>query len=135
MALKPGTIARLARAECNRQIARARCDPQQTLALQPPPLEWAAVAAFYAAVHYVNALFFERFGQPPRDHLSRRQFVARTVPLRRALDPYDQLADLGWHARYTATFQPTPRIIREAVHSDLDEIRTVVYQPLGAPLP
>ncbi len=96
MALKPETEDYLARAERNRTVARVFCDPQQNPALQPPPLEWAAVAAFYAAVHYVQALLWERWGLRPTDHPARRGYVVRTQPLRTVLGAYDILADLAW---------------------------------------
>src|SRR5581483_12494085 len=105
------------------------------MSLQPPPYEWAAVAAFYAAVHYVNAFIWERLGQAPQDHHARRNFIARTVPLNRVLGDYDPLAASAWHARYTATFQPTPAQIRQAVYVRVDAIRTVVYQALGVSPP
>jgi hypothetical protein len=135
MALKPGTAAHLARAERNRAIARALCDAQQTAIVQPPPVEWATVVAFYAAVHYVNALLWERLGQSPRDHPTRRGFVARTTSLRRVLRAYDMLADLGWHARYTAIYQPSAATVRDAVHVQLEGIRTAVHQALGVAPP
>ncbi len=135
MALKPETSAHLARAARNREVARTLSDPQQVPSLHPPPLERAAVAAFYAAVHYVNAFLWERLGQDPRDHTLRRRYVARTTQLHRALSAYDLLADLSWHARYTATFQPRPAVLQNAVHEQLEQVREVVYRALGEPLP
>jgi len=134
MALKPETEAHLARAERNRVVARALCDPRSSLGLQPQPFEWAAIAAFYAAVHYVNAFIWERFGQAPGDHRTRRGFVARIAPLNRVLRAYDLLADLGWQARYATVFR-SPAQLPQIVQSRLDEIRAVVYQALGSSPP
>jgi hypothetical protein len=39
----------------NRDLAHALIDPESSIIVQPPPLDWAVVVAFYAAVHYVNA--------------------------------------------------------------------------------
>src|SRR5581483_200027 len=98
MPLKPATQAHLEQAERHRAVAAALQDPGQVSGLQPPPLEWAAVAAFYAAVHYVNAFVFERLGQSPRDHRVRRGLVVRAAELRAVAGAYDTLFDLGWHA-------------------------------------
>jgi hypothetical protein len=130
MALKTETEAYLARAERNRAVARALCEPSHALGLHPQPLEWAAIAAFYAAVHYVNAFVWERFGQSPGDHQARRGFVSRTAPLNQVLRPYDLLMDLGWQARYALIFRPSPQL-RQAVYARLDDIRATIYQGLG----
>jgi len=103
--------------------------------LQPPPLEWAAVAAFYAAVHYVNAFLWERLGQSPGDHRVRRGLVARATALRSVSGAYDALFDLGWHARYTAGFRVRPSAAQQAIRQDLEDVRTAVYQALGELLP
>jgi hypothetical protein len=131
MALKPQTEEHLARAERNRAVAQVFFDPQQNPALQPPPLEWAAVAAFYAAVHYVHVLLWERWGLRPMDHPTRRGYVGRTQPLKTVLGAYDILADLAWQARYARTFRSPPAEVRQAVDGALESIRRVVYQDLG----
>src|SRR5437016_1157812 len=113
MRLKAETQAHLSRAEGNRQVAQLLLNLAQPTGPQPPLLQWAAVAAFYSAVHYVNGFLWERLGQDPNDHRVRRQFVARTAGLRHVLGAYDTLADLGWHARYTASFQPKPAVIQD----------------------
>jgi hypothetical protein len=135
MALKPRTEAHLARADRNRTVAHTLCDPHQTPTLQPPALEWAAVAAFYAAVHYVQAWLWERWGLSPTDHPARRGYVVKLPVLRPILGAYDILADLAFHARYTPTFQPPPAQTRTAVYGRLDDIRALVYQDLGIPAP
>ncbi|HZS02645.1 MAG TPA: hypothetical protein VFE37_28280 [Chloroflexota bacterium] len=135
MALKPETAEHLARAERNRAIARALCDPQQCSSVQPPPWEWAAVAGFYAALHYVHALLWELHGLTPHDHPARRGYVARTAPLNRVLGAYDTLYDLGWQARYRRTFRPKPQEVLTAVHQQLDTIRSLVYRVLSVEAP
>jgi hypothetical protein len=135
MVLKPETEAHLVRGERNRAVARALCDPRHSLGLQPPPLDWAAIAAFYAAVHYVNAFLWERLSQASGDHRVRRNSVARVTPLNRVLHHYERLTDLGWNARYTATFQPPATDTQDAANARLDAIRNVVYQSLGLSAP
>lgn len=41
----------------------------------PPSLNWAAVAAFYAAVHYVNAYLWEIARVEPSNHLERAKLI------------------------------------------------------------
>jgi hypothetical protein len=135
MALKRETTEHLARAERNRAVARALCDPQQHTSVRPLPLEWGAVAAFYAAVHYVHAVLWEHHGLNPRDHPTRRGYVARTTLLKQALGAYDALYDLGWQARYRRSFRPKSPTVLDAVHRQLDAIRRLVYHALGEPMP
>ena len=135
MALKPETIQHLARAEHHRAVAHALCDPQQCPGVQPPPLDWAAVAGFHAAVHYVHAFLWEQHTLNPTDHPSRAGYVARTSPLRQILGAYQLLYDLGWQARYRRTFQPKVPQVLDAVRRQLDTIRSPAYQELGLPTP
>ncbi len=137
MALAPETPRHLARAERNRALARALTDPEQCPSVRPPPLEWASVAAFYAAVHYASAHLWERLGVgiDRTDHASRRRYIARLAELRPGLGAYDLLYDLGWQARYIASFQPPPAVIQQAVHDQLDAFRAVVYTALGTSSP
>lgn len=135
MALRPETSQHLARAEHHHDVARMLCDPQQTTAVQPLPVDWAAVAAFYAAVHYVHAFLWERHSLSPTDHRSRAGYVARTAPLKQVQSAYSVLYDLGWQARYQRTFRPKPGDVQTAVHQHLEAIRRLVYQTLGEPSP
>jgi hypothetical protein len=135
MALKPETHQHMQQAERHRAVAEALENPGRVTGLQPPPFDWAAVAAFYAAVHYVNAFLFERLGREPGDHRVRRGLVARVPELRYVLGSYDTLFDLGWHARYTAGFRVTQAAARQAVRQYLENVRNAVYQTLGGPLP
>jgi hypothetical protein len=98
-------------------------------------VDWAAVAAFYAAVHYLHALLWEQHSLVPRDHPSRAGYVARTAPLKQVQGAYNALYDLSWQARYRRTFLPKPADVQTAVHQQLEAIRFLVYQTLGEPLP
>jgi hypothetical protein len=82
MALKPETSQHLARAEHHRDVAWMLCEPQEAATVQALPVDWAAVAAFYAAVRYVHAFLWERYSLAPTDHPSRAGYVARTNPLK-----------------------------------------------------
>ena len=54
--VKPETIQHLETAARNRDLARALIGYGPGMELHSPPFEWVAVVAFYAAVHYVNAI-------------------------------------------------------------------------------
>lgn len=66
----------------------------------PAQLRWAAVAAFYAAVHYVNAYLWKLARLNPADHRSRRTIMDRWPPLTALLSPYERLSDAAFKARY-----------------------------------
>jgi hypothetical protein len=53
----PATEEYLAAADRNRDFAR---DVANAFAGVQPSSEWAAVIAFYAALHYINAFIWER---------------------------------------------------------------------------
>lgn len=61
----------LDRATRNRELAHVLMAPALSPNMQPPPFDWAVVAAFYAAVHYVNAYLREKQRYEPRDHAGR----------------------------------------------------------------
>jgi hypothetical protein len=85
--MKPETVEHLATAARNRDVALALTDPD-ALGLQPPPLEWAAVATFYAAVHYANAYLWEGHAFVPRSHRERELELARHADFATALGHY-----------------------------------------------
>lgn len=43
--------------------------------IRPPPFEWGAVVAVYAAVHYVNAFLYERLGFTPDGHIEKTRYL------------------------------------------------------------
>ncbi len=92
-------VTQLATAERNRQLARALADPAREL-LRPPPAEWALIAAFYAAVHFVHAYLCEQQRYEPRTPADREAAVARITALRPAATSYTRLRYLGQYARH-----------------------------------
>ena len=121
----------LDRAERNREVARALCSPAITSILKPPPIEWAAVAAFYAGVHYVNAYLWERRRLEPADHSQRNRWIRGLPELRPIFGAYKMLADLAWDARYKARFLVKPSVVQGAVHNQLERVRAQVMRELG----
>jgi hypothetical protein len=94
-------------------------------AISPLPLEWAAVVAFYSAVHYVNAALRKK-KITVHNHTERANWIARLTELRPAGAPYQSLYTLGWNARYVAGFKISPGDIRHALNVDLAEVEAIV---------
>ena len=96
---------------------------------QAADLRWAAVAAFYAAVHYVNGYLWERLNLEPRDHNERSTFVSTVRELRSMNANYRRLRDTGYDARYV----PRTRISRSRLGNllaDLEAVRSAVLSEL-----
>lgn len=91
--------------------------------------EWGVVAAFYAAVHFVNAYIWEVHRLEPRNHHQRQMHVFRDPALATMQRYYRTLAELGWAARYDPSAHMTRRILAESV-SNLEPIKAVVLHEL-----
>ena len=127
--MDPKTIEHLALAARNRDLARSLLVPGQL----PQAAEWAAVVAFYAAVHLVNAYAWEMYGQEPADH-GERGFIVRTDPvLVGCRREYRRLADNGYHARYTLGFRISDPDARVLVDVHLAQVEAIVRQALNLP--
>jgi hypothetical protein len=87
----------LATAERNRQFAEAAL---VDLELLPALRQWAAVAAFYSAVHYINAYLYEQRRFEPRNHSDRSTAIARSPELNVLVRDFQRLNDAGYRARY-----------------------------------
>ncbi len=64
----------------------------------PPPYDWILIIAFYAAVRYVTAYYFQCFNCGPRDHSDRNGFVNKMLPS--VANAYDQLYSRSRVVRY-----------------------------------
>ena len=126
--MEPRTRAHLQTAARNRNIANALIDPSSSIVVQPP-LDWAVVAAFYAAVHYVNAYLWERQRYEPHTHEARENAVARAVEVRAAYDAYARLRGLAYRARYVPLFQIS-RPNAQGALVDLDRVEKTVLAAL-----
>ena len=87
--------------------------------------DWAITGLFYAALHYVDALFMEQTGTSPTNHNSRNGLVERTVNLARIKPHYAELFQWSLNVRY------------EAIPVSSDDTRNVMTQhfaPLRAHL-
>lgn len=120
----------LTKAARNRDVALTLVDPVLPTTIRPQPLEWAIVAAFYAAVHYVNANLWETRRYEPADHGARRNAVARDRTLRVVHRSYARLRHLAFEVRYHPTVQPTRTDAEDAVHQHLAQVEQTVRSAL-----
>jgi hypothetical protein len=125
------TRQHLERAERNRAIANALLSFPQSMGLDPPPLEWAVVVAFYAAVHFVNAFLWEHRRWKPPDHNASSSAVNRDAQLRSASPSYERLRSHAYQARYLQQYHVTATDAGGLVHNDLESVRRVVLRGLG----
>lgn len=98
-------------------------------------LNWAAVAAFYAAVHYVNACLWEVARIEPRNHGDRQKHIATWPMLSLFLPEYLALFDYGFRVRYVAGFQIRHDDLHALVAQNLSVVRQTVERRLGADVP
>jgi hypothetical protein len=124
--------AHLDKAGAYRTVVHTLAALPQAAANQPPLLDWAVVAAFYAAVHYINAFLLETTGQAPTAHGPRRSAMIGTKGAR-ALAAYRGLEDLAWQIRYEPRFVLDPQDADHAIRSALETVRRVVRSGLGLP--
>jgi len=87
------------RAERNEQFAESldKTDPIRE--------NWAVVAAFYSALHYVEQ-FFVRHGTPCVNHEQRNEQFKSDIRIKRAYSSYSYLASLSHDARYKCSSLP-----------------------------
>jgi hypothetical protein len=102
---------------------------------QPPtlPKEWAAVIAFYAAVHYVNAYLWEIRRYTPPNHQSRNYLVDGDSVLTQCRHEYRRLLNAGYSARYVPVFRLQDQDARDLIEGDLGLVRQTVRAALGLP--
>ena len=91
----PNTREHLARARQNLAFAK-------TFDLKTTPyIDWAVTAYFYAALHLVDAILFEKEQLSGGKHEDRKQYIkTRPLPLAIVRDEYRTLKDHSEDARY-----------------------------------
>jgi len=102
-----------------------------TSLIEPPPHEWVAVVAFYAAVHYLNGYLFEVRGYVPPNHDSRALLVRGDPVLRQCHPEYQQLWDHGFRARYWRSYRLPEADARALTEVNLVHIASVVMAAVG----
>ncbi len=128
------TVEHLRAAERNRDIARALL-ATGLAAPAPPPWDWVAIIAFYAAVHYVNAYLWETARYKPDKHSHRAARVRQDWRIRRCRASYARLQTFGYQARYEPVFAVVEQEARAPVDVDLRRVETTVLAALGQPTP
>jgi hypothetical protein len=128
------TSQHLGKADHHRDVARALIGQLAPQISQPLPTDWALVAGFYSAVHYVNAYVWETHGYDPGSHPNRTALVGAEPALRTASIAYRRLQDWAYRARYDPGFEPTMQIAENAILRDLEAVRDVARRGLGLPL-
>ena len=123
------TRQHIALAERNRLLATTLLNG----VVQPVPSEWAAVIAFYAAVHFVNAYLFEQLRASPMSHGERNGYFWTDRRLATCRRPYRRLLDAAYQARYAVDFELSEQQARDLVEADLAAVETVVRNALSLP--
>ena len=67
---------------------------------------------FYSAVHYVNAYLWEQYHLGPRNHSERTYGVQQDSAINACAQSYDDLKDVGFHARYSENLTVSERQAR-----------------------
>jgi hypothetical protein len=89
----PSKQEHVAKAEGNARFA-------SSLSLDDPArIDWALIATFYAAMHYVEA-YLATQGLHVRSHTTRDGYVGRDAHLKKIYSQYQDLKYYGYNARY-----------------------------------
>ncbi len=94
----------------------------------PAVREWVVIAAFYAAVHYINAYLWERLRLEPSNHSERSDMVELFSELRPVVAQYRYLRDSAYSARY----DPDWRMSEARVHEPVDDLETIASAVVAA---
>ena len=105
----PTTREHLARARQNLAFA------QQFNLKTTPYLDWVVTAYFYAALHLVDALLWEKDKVPGGLHEIRRDYVKSKSYLRAIRDQYKELKDHSEDARYRLITMTSTRIEQKII--------------------
>lgn len=91
---------------------------------------WAAVAAFYAAMHAVNAYLWEIARLEPVNHRDRREIMTRWSALQPLSGPYDSLFAFSVRARYEPGFATTTSRLNTLVNQHLTVVVAMIEREL-----
>lgn len=82
-------------------------------------MEWGIVAAFYAAVHYLDAQILVRLNHEPQNHGDRFYHLRLLHPLTGVRDMYEQLFEASKQVRYEP-FLSRPAFTSQEVRDFID---------------
>lgn len=90
-------------------------------------IDWALIALFYAAVHYIEAYLAilppQPGGQHVRSHTTRDNWVGRDSNLKRIYSEYRDLKHYGYNARYEMDVF-TPSDVTDVATQAINTIQT-----------
>jgi hypothetical protein len=111
------------KAERNEQFAESldKSDPIRE--------NWAVVAAFYSALHYVEQ-FFVKHGKPCANHEERNDQFKGDARIKRAYPSYKYLSDLSHDARYRCGPLPD-RVFETLAKPRLIDVKKQIDHALG----
>ena len=93
---------------------------------------WAAVAAFYAALHFVEA-YRVHYNLPEfNNHRTRNRWVQIDANLSGFSAEYKRLYDASWYCRYMGA-RPKQRIVQNLIDLDLNTVRVHILGLLPNP--
>ena len=125
--VKSRTQAYLSTAERNRDLAR----DMRFATLNTRSSDWAAVIAFYSALHFVHAYLFEKVTQNEKlSHKDRERYVEDTDALKPAERYYDDLYEISIAVRYDPRYRIQSSTEQEAL-DNLTEIERIVRRGLA----
>lgn len=125
--MQPRTEAHLVTAGRNRDLARTLLS---SVDIQPPPLEWAVVIAFYAAVHDVDAYLWEKIQYAPHNHGERVKAIDTWAELKVISTSYLLLQDYAYYARYRANYRVSRNDATNLIQRDLQMVEAAVLRAL-----
>jgi len=126
----PRTREHLDLAERNRNLAQELLGLAVSGTLRAPAYEWIAVIAFYSAVHYVDAYFWEILQRSTTSHPQRAAWVKQEKDLRACAGEFQRLWALGTDGRYTRGFVLLRSDAEYLVNIDLKAVETLVMAAL-----
>ena len=114
-------------ARANRDYTSSILLSEETTATQ---WNWAAVAAFYAAMHAVNAYLWEIARLEPANHRDRREIVTRWPTLQPILASYDELFTFSIRARYEPGYSIRRSRLNSLANRNLTHVITTIERAL-----
>lgn len=90
-------------------------------------IDWALVALFYAAMHYVEAYLAPTVHL--KSHETRDTYISREAHLRRIFKEYAHLKYFGFNARYEV-YGFKPKDVKDEAAKDYETIKTHIATKL-----
>lgn len=91
---------------------------------------WAAVAAFYAAMHAVNAYLWEVARLEPSNHQDRREIITRWPVIQPLRASYNALFEFSIRARHEPSFAAKRSSLSTAIHRHLARVMATIEREL-----